>query len=200
MSPRSQGCSAVNESMATMEVTCPDRVLRWPADGRCHGPEAVSRASRGCYEERSAAGPGGADRGGRYPVPGHRRGGSADRRRAGSFRVRGRRYTRPSAIWPPSDLHGTAAFRRHVAGVLVGASYRAVAGVLSPWRSKRLRKRDRHALPAPRARGLTDHASVPDQRRGRSIPSRRRQIVRCAPRRTRAVTLTRTLRSRTVAS
>src|SRR6185437_2148006 len=71
-----------------------------------------------------------------YPVPGHRRGGSADRRRAGSFRVRGGGTHGPARSGPPSDLHGTAAFRRHVAGVLVGASYRAVAGVLSPWRSK----------------------------------------------------------------
>jgi CO/xanthine dehydrogenase FAD-binding subunit len=37
-------------------------------------------------------------------------------------------HTAQGDLDPPSDLHGTAAYRRHVAGVLIGASYRAVAG------------------------------------------------------------------------
>jgi CO/xanthine dehydrogenase FAD-binding subunit len=41
-------------------------------------------------------------------------------------------HTAQGDLGRPSDLHGTAAYRRHVAGVLIGASYRAVAGVLSP--------------------------------------------------------------------
>jgi hypothetical protein len=74
MSPRSQSCSAVNESIATTEVSACDLA----GIESCAGRLTVDAMVRERLAERSAAGPGGADRGGsggrRYA--GARRGGA----------------------------------------------------------------------------------------------------------------------------
>jgi hypothetical protein len=55
MSPRSHGCSAVNESIATTKVSACD-LARIES---CGGRLTVGAMVRGGHEERSAAGPGG---------------------------------------------------------------------------------------------------------------------------------------------
>jgi threonine dehydrogenase-like Zn-dependent dehydrogenase len=134
MSPRSQGCSAVSESIATIEVSACD-LARIES---CGGWLTVGAVVRERLAERSA------DVTKSVPLlarvvltgvadtPFRATAAEAVLTGAAPFRVRGGGAYGPGRPGPPSDLHGTAAHRRHVAGVLIGASYRAVPGVLSP--------------------------------------------------------------------
>ena len=130
MSPRSQNCSAVSESIATMEVSACD-LARIKS---CGGQLTVGAIARERLAERSAdvtkSVPllarvlltGVADTPFRTTAAEAVLTGAAP----GSSVFEEAAHTAHGDLDPPSDLHGTAAYRRHVARMLIGASYRAL--------------------------------------------------------------------------